>query len=74
MDVNGTVLLVLVQLDLAISSSSNGRERIDVIGTVGLVPLQLFAGISPSSNGRERMDVIGERRHIMQQDFMVTQM
>jgi len=59
MGVNGTVVLVPLQLVVGISPSSNGRERIDVPGTAVLVPMQLVVGISPSSNGRERMDVPG---------------
>jgi hypothetical protein len=61
-------------LEVGISPSFNGRERMDVIGTVIRIFMQLEVDISPSFNGRERMDVIGETRHFMYQDFAVTQM
>jgi len=51
MDVIGIVILVGLQLEMVISPSSNGRERMDMIGIVGFVGLQLEVGISPSSNG-----------------------
>jgi len=44
-------ILVPVRLEVGISPSSNGRERMGVIGIVILVLLQLKVGISPSSNG-----------------------
>ena len=42
-DVPGTVGLVPLQLNVGISPSSNGRERMDVNGIVGLVVMQLVA-------------------------------
>jgi hypothetical protein len=51
MDANGIVILVPVQLEVGISPSSNGRERMDMSVLDELVPQQLEVG--------ERMDVNG---------------
>jgi len=62
MGVNGTVILVPLQLKVGISLPSNGRERMGLNGTVILAWLQLVVGISLPFNGRgERMDATGTR-------------
>ena len=54
--------IVMLLLEVAISPSSNGRERMAVTGIVKLVLMLLEAAIYPSFNGRERMDVAGMRK------------
>ena len=54
MHVHGMSILVVLQLKVGISPSSNGGEEMVVNGISGLVLTQLVVDISPSSNGRER--------------------
>ena len=53
----GACILVLLLLQVDISSYSNGRERMDVTGTALLVLLLRKVDISPYSNGRDNLCV-----------------
>jgi len=60
--VTGIVILVRLLLVMAISQSSDGRERTDAYGMCILVSMLLEVAISQSSNGREKMAATGMSR------------
>ena len=66
----GIVGLVFMLLPVAISLSSNGRERMDVNRIVALIPRLLEVGISLSFNGRERMVATGTYGHCGNPDVL----